>query len=227
MQVRRTASEDVYDKVKSDILSLSRVPGAEIKINEIAEEMGISRSPVRDALMKLSDEGLVDMLPQRGCWVSLINLERVDEERFLRHSLEKSVLSYFMEYAKASDISKLQYFVSLQKEALKDGDEGLFFTYDDQMHESIFHSAGKGRIWQIIARETGHYRRMRILSFDQPGVLDKNIEQHIELIEALKEKDIAAALRIEGEHVFKLTFEAGEIIHDNPSYFKKGSDEIK
>lgn len=227
MQVRRTAGVDVYERIKSDILTLYRIPGSEIKINDIAEEMGISRSPVRDALMRLSDEGLVDIVPQRGCWVSLIDLERVDEERFLRHSLEKSVLSYFIDYAKESDISRLFYFVSLQKEALKDGDGNVFFTYDDQMHQSIFESARKVRIWQIIARETGHYRRMRILSFDQPGVLDKNIEQHIHLIDALSKKDLAEALKIEGEHIFKLNFEANEIIRDNPKYFKKVTDEAE
>ena len=225
MQVRRSASGDVYERIKGDILTLSRVPGAEIKINEIAAEMGVSRSPVRDALMKLGDEGLVDILPQRGCWVSLIALDRVDEERFLRHSLERSVLSYFIEFAKASDISRLLYFVSLQREAVKEGDEMAFFLNDDKMHESIFQSAKKERIWQIISRESGHYRRMRLLSFDQPGVLEKNIEQHVALIDALERKDLALALKIEGEHVFKLTFEAGEIIRDNPTYFKKGGNE--
>ena len=83
----------------------------------------------------------------------------------------------------------------------------------------------KERIWQIISRESGHYRRMRLLSFDQPGVLEKNIEQHVALIDALERKDLALALKIEGEHVFKLTFEAGEIIRDNPTYFKKGGNE--
>ena len=220
--MRRTASEDVYEALKGDILALRRKPGSEVSINEIADERGLSRSPVRDALMRLADEALIDMIAQRGCWVSLIDLERVDEERFLRHSLEKSVLSYFIDAAKDSDISKLNYFVSLQKEALKENDEIAFFSYDDQMHESIFITAGKGRIWNLISRETGHYRRMRILSFDQPGVLDLNIRQHIELIDALREKDLARALKIEGEHVFKITFEASEIIRDNPSYFKKG-----
>ena len=140
--MRRTASEDVYEALKGDILALRRKPGSEVSINEIADERGLSRSPVRDALMRLADEALIDMIAQRGCWVSLIDLERVEEERFLRHSLEKSVLSYFIDAAKDSDISKLNYFVSLQKEALKDNDEIAFFSYDDQMHESIFVTAG-------------------------------------------------------------------------------------
>ncbi len=222
MQVRRTAGGDVYERIKTDILTLSRKPGSEIRINDIAEDMGISRSPVRDALMRLADESLVDIIPQRGCWVSLIDLGRVEEERFLRHSLEKSVIGLFIDLAKDSDIAKLLYFVSLQKEALKENDGISFFTYDDEMHQSIFQSADRGRIWQLIARETGHYRRMRILSFDQPGVLDMNIRQHVELIDALKSKDLSRALEIEGEHLSKISFEANEIIHDNPSFFKKG-----
>lgn len=221
------ASEDVYQAIKDDILTLVKKPGSEIKVNEITEAMGISRSPVRDALMRLNSESLVDVLPQRGCWVSLIDIERVEEERFLRHSLEKSVLSYFIDASKSSDISRLLYFVSLQKEAQQAGDEAAFFKWDDEMHQCIFSSAGMQRCWQIIARETGHYRRMRLLSFDMPGVLEKNIEQHLELISALEKKDVASALKIEGDHIFKLTFESAEIIKANPEYFRRNNnDEI-
>lgn len=226
MQVRRTASEDVYQAIKDDILTLVRKPGSEIKVNEIAETLGISRSPVRDALMRLNTESLVDVLPQRGCWVSLIDIERVEEERFLRHSLEKSVLSYFVDACKSSDISRLTYFVSLQKEAKEAGDEAGFFKWDDEMHRSIFSTAGMQRCWQIISRETGHYRRMRLLSFDMPGVLEKNIEQHLQLIDALENRDVAGALKIEGDHIFKLTFESAEIIKANPGYFRRNNDEI-
>ena len=221
MQVRRTASEDVYDRIKEDILTLRRLPGSEVKINDIAEETGVSRSPVRDALIRLSGEQLIDMLPQRGCWVSLIDRHRVEEERFFRHSLEKSVLSYFIEYAHPSDISRLEYFVSLQKEAAEEKNETAFFRYDDEMHKSIFTAAGYRRTWDIIARETGHYRRMRLLSFDQPGVLELNISQHEALIHAFEERNLVEALRVEGEHLFKLTYETADIIRANPDYFSK------
>ncbi len=220
-KLRRTVSADVYDRIKESILSLELSPGEEIKINEISEKLGLSRSPVRDALIRLSEEALVDILPQRGCWVSLIDLERVEEERFLRHSLEKSTLSYFIDASKDSDIARLEYYVSLQKEALLENDRVKFFSYDDAMHKSIFETANKNRIWSIIAKETGHYRRMRLLSFDEKGVLDKNIEQHVLLIEALRKKDLNDALSIEKEHIFKLTFEKGEIIKNHPTFFKK------
>lgn len=219
--MRGNASRDVYDKIRSDILSLALMPGEEISINRVAEEMGISRSPVRDALIRLSLESLVDIYPQRGCWVSLIDMERVDEERFLRHSLEKSVLSYFIEYSKPSDIQRLEYIISKQKEDAEADDKNAFFSSDDEMHMSIFQTARKERSWNIIARETGHYRRMRLLSFQMKGVYEKNIAQHEELVGALKEKNIQKALQIEGEHIFKLTFETGEIIRTNPLFFKE------
>ena len=102
-----------------------------------------------------------------------------------------------------------------------------FFKWDDEMHQCIFSTAGMQRCWQIVARETGHYRRMRLLSFDMPGVLEKNIEQHLELISALEKKDVASALKIEGDHIFKLTFESAEIIKANPEYFRRNNnDEI-
>lgn len=221
MQVRKTAADEIYGDIRERILNLEFKPGEEIRILDLAEEYGTSRSPIRDALMHLGSEALVTVLPQRGCWVSRIDMRRVEEERFLRYSLEKSVLSYFIDRAKDSDIARLEYFVSLQKENAEAHDDVAFFRNDDEMHHAIFDTAGMDRIWQIISRETGHYRRMRLLSFDESGVVDLNIRQHMQLIEALAEKDLPSSLKVEGEHIFKLTIEAGEIRRSNPDYFEK------
>lgn len=219
MQVRATASDGIYQDIRERILNLEFKPGEEIRILDLSEDYGVSRSPVRDALMRLSSESLVTVLPQRGCWISKIDMKRVEEERFLRYSLEKSVLSYFIDRAQKSDIARLEYFLSLQKEAREKNDEIAFFKNDDEMHKAIFIAADMERIWNIISTETGHYRRMRLLSFDEFGVLDVNIRQHEELIKALGDKDLAASLKVESEHIFKLTMEAGDIRKNNPTYF--------
>src|SRR5690554_1963253 len=86
--VRTTVSEEIYRTLREEILSLRFKPGEELNLQVLCDQLQVSRSPVRDALMRLASDNLVDIFPQRGTRVSLINLREVEEERFLRKSLE-------------------------------------------------------------------------------------------------------------------------------------------
>ncbi len=224
--MRRTSSETIYDDLKDQIIFLRLKPGEEISQAEISESFDVSRSPVRDALMRLRSEGLVVMRPQRGCWVSKIDLSRVDDECFFRLALEKSVIDRYREYMKSSDITRLEYFIDLQKEAAEAGDTVAFYNADDDMHSIFFEASGLMRIWQLIQRETGNHRRMRILSMGSKDVLDKNIEQHEELVEALRRRDFTLAVTIETEHLSKLKYQTDAIIESHPEYFMNRKADI-
>ncbi len=224
--MRRTSSETIYDDLKDQIIFLRLKPGEEISQAEISENFDVSRSPVRDALMRLRSEGLVVMRPQRGCWVSKIDLSRVDDECFFRLALEKSVIDRYREYMKSSDITRLEYFIDLQKEAAEAGDTVAFYNADDDMHSIFFEASGLMRIWQLIQRETGNHRRMRILSMGSKDVLDKNIEQHEELVEALRRRDFTLAVTIETEHLSKLKYQTDAIIESHPEYFMNRKADI-
>ena len=225
--MRRTSSETIYDDLKDQIIFLRLKPGEEISQAEISENFDVSRSPVRDALMRLRSEGLVVMRPQRGCWVSKIDLSRVDDECFFRLALEKSVIDRYREYMKSSDITRLEYFIDLQKEAAEAGDTVAFYNADDDMHSIFFEASGLMRIWQLIQRETGNHRRMRILSMGSKDVLDKNIEQHEELVEALRRRDFTLAVTIETEHLSKLKYQTDVLIEEHPEYFMNRKEEYE
>ena len=217
--MRITSSETIYDALKDEIIFLRRKPGDEISPQEVSERFDVSRSPVRDALMRLRSDALVVMRPQRGCWVSRIDLGKVEDERFFRLALEKSAIERFKDYMKLSDITRIEYFIELQKEALESGDTVGFYNADDDMHAIFFEATGLSRIWQLILRETGNHRRMRILSMGSKDVLDKNIAQHEELIQALRVKDFPLAVTLETEHLSKLKYETDVIIESHPEYF--------
>ena len=223
--MRRTSSETIYDTLKDEIIFLKRKPGEEIDQDEISKRFDVSRSPVRDALMRLRSEGLVVMRPQRGCWVSKIDLSRVDDECFFRLALEKSVIDRYREYMKPSDITRLEYFIALQKEAMEAADTVGFYNADDDMHAIFFEATGLMRIWQLILRETGNHRRVRILSMGSRDVLQKNINQHEELVDALKKKDFTLAVTLETEHLSKLKYETDVIIESHPEYFINRTEE--
>ncbi len=217
--MRRTSSEAIYDALKDEIIFLRRTPGEEISPQEVSDKFDVSRSPVRDALMRLRSDSLVVMRPQRGCWVSRIDLSKVEDERFFRLALEKSAIERFRDYMKSSDITRIEYFIELQTEALEAKDIVGFYNADDDMHAIFFEASGLSRIWQLILRETSNHRRMRILSLVSDEVLEKNIEQHRALVDALSKRDFQLALSIEVEHLSKLRYETKAIVEAHPEYF--------
>ena len=223
--MRITSSETIYDALKDEIIFLRRKPGDEISPQEVSERFDVSRSPVRDALMRLRSDALVVMRPQRGCWVSRIDLSRVDDECFFRLALEKSVIERYKTFMKPSDITRLEYFIALQKEAMEAADTVGFYNADDDMHAIFFEATGLMRIWQLILRETGNHRRVRILSMGSRDVLQKNINQHEELVDALKKKDFTLAVTLETEHLSKLKYETDVIIESHPEYFINRTEE--
>ncbi len=224
--MRRTASEAIYDALKEEIIFLKRKPGEEIDQDEISERFDVSRSPVRDALMRLRSDALVDMRPQRGCWVSRIDLARVSDECFFRLSLEKGVLERYREHMRSSDLTKMEYFIALQKEAASAGDSIAFYNADDDMHSIFFEATGLMRIWHLILRETGNHRRIRTLSMSEKETLELNIKQHEALLSALREKDFARAIEVEIEHLSKLWYEVEALTGANPGYFVTDNSEV-
>ena len=124
-----------------------------------------------------------------------------------------------------SDITRLEYFIALQKEAMEAGDIVGFYNADDDMHAIFFEATGLMRIWQLILRETGNHRRVRILSMGSKDVLQKNIKQHEELIDALRKKDFPLAVTLETEHLSKLKYETDAIIESHSEYFINRTEE--
>ena len=192
--MRITSSETIYDALKDEIIFLRRKPGDEISPQEVSERFDVSRSPVRDALMRLRSDALVVMRPQRGCWVSRIDLGKVEDERFFRLALEKSAIERFKDYMKLSDITRIEYFIELQKEALESGDTVGFYNADDDMHAIFFEATGLTRIWQLILRETSNHRRMRILSMGSDEILRTNLE--LNSISSLRRRLPSMILRV-------------------------------
>ena len=223
--MRITSSQRIYEEIREDILYLRRKPGEELNIQLLSEELSVSRSPVRDAFMLLQNEALVNVYPQRGCWVSLIDLEKVSTERLLRLSLERCVLEHLDGKLRQSDIAGIEYFIALQKEALEKNDRKGFYSSDDDMHHVYFKAAGLDSFWHLWVRETANYRRVRLLSFDAKGIAETNIKQHEEILDAFKKKDFVKALEIMNEHVMKLNYEKDAIIKQHPDYFTEGKNE--
>ncbi|WP_245535435.1 GntR family transcriptional regulator [Sphaerochaeta pleomorpha] len=219
--MRITASEEIYQKLRNEILSLRFEPGQELDLQLLCSQLQVSRSPVRDALMKLSGDNLVDIFPQKGTRVSCIDLKQVEEERFLRKSLEESAVRKFVPIAQGKDIALMENAIEMQKKAMEAKDFIQFLEFDDTFHSIIFAGIYMERLWDITKNQGGNHHRIRLLSFAEKDVLGNIIDQHKAMLEAIRQKDLEKVLAIENNHLEKLLKETELMMLRHPNYFKK------
>ncbi|HOQ93985.1 MAG: GntR family transcriptional regulator [Spirochaetota bacterium] len=218
---RTTVSEEIYHTLRMEILCLRFKPGEELNLQLLGEQLQVSRSPVRDALMRLAGDNLVDIFPQRGTRVSLINLKQVEEERFLRKSLEESAVKKFMYQGREEDWQAMERAIADQVAAMEKSDFVAFLEADDAFHQVIFEAIGMGRIWRIIKAQGGNHHRIRLLSFYEKNVIANIIDEHRRMLAALQAKQMDTVLALQNNHLSKLLQETESIVARYPNYFTK------
>lgn len=155
-----------YWALRRNIMILRLEPGAILNEAELGEQLGMSRTPIREALILLGNEGLVDILPQRGSKVSRISLSHVKEGYFMRRVLEEAIIKELAGTLSPEQMEKIKENIDLQEEALS-GSPGkindVFFELDDEMHRLLYEFSHRARIWDSVHGLCSHYDRIRYL----------------------------------------------------------------
>lgn len=197
-------TERVYLALKTAILELDFPPGAVIRKSDICTRLGLSRSPVSDALAKLSAEGLVDIVPQSGTRVSRLSMEAIREEAFLREALEVAAARHAALHRSDEAMARLARNVEMQKMLIADGDKEDFFITDNAFHETIMATTKVARLPSAVRSLSLHVDRARLLLMPEPGSAANTVNEHIEILEAIRAKDGAAAQEAMRRHVRQL-----------------------
>lgn len=216
----RTIGDSVYRSLRSAIETLALPPGAELNIKDIAAELNISRSPVRDALMRLSTEGLADIFPQRGCRVSLIDLQRVKQELFLREGLEVLALARFVPLARESDLARMEEAVARQQEDVEKGDHVRLLVDDDAFHAVYFDATGQPYAREILNTYCVHYRRIRLLTARDRQIAGSVLQEHRDILNAIRLGDVERSAALEEAHLHQLARQMDKMLDTHPEYLK-------
>ena len=209
----------VYDLLKKRIISLELQPGQRISEKEISESLAVSRTPVREAFIKLSREGLLYVLPQRGTYISQIDLKQVEEARFIRETLEIKVLQMAVEDFPGAQLEKLKHNLEQQKACMDNRQFSRYLELDEGFHEIIFEGCDKLQTWKFIDLVNTQYKRIRLLSFTVEDVIKNLIEQHAMIYEAIRDHDQEKAYKIITNHIQKLIMEQRDLKLKYPGYF--------
>ena len=210
----------VYDALRQAIVSTELEPGRQISENEIADKLGVSRTPVREALARLRDDQLVQIVPQLGTFVSRISVSGVDDAQFLREALECSAVRLAAERADAGDVAHLQALITQQEVARDNADPSAFFLLDDELHSSFCELSGRPIAWTVVARANGHLNRVRRLSLAEPSYIAEMIKEHQAVVDAVGRGEPDAAEDALRHHLRMVLSDLPHIRNDHPEYFE-------
>jgi DNA-binding GntR family transcriptional regulator len=190
----------IHATIRNDIIALRLMPGARVSENELARRFGTSRTPVREALLRLVDEGLVEVWPQRGTFITHISLKAVRRARFVREAMEIAIFQQAAEKGlPAGLLQRIEAIIGEQEEA-RDLPE-KFTAADDAFHRAFAEGIEVGSIWDVLEREKAQFDRLRFLSLPNVTPVSILIDQHKALLSAVRARDAAAAKKAVHEHL--------------------------
>ncbi len=221
MQIDGTTVGDyVYEVIKRNIINLNMAPGNRVSEKEISDLLNVSRTPVREAFIKLAKEGLLYVLPQRGTYISYIDLDIVEDARFIRECLEKSVLKIAIEKFPEELLDVLQENINAQKNLIEKKSFFKFLQMDEEFHKTIFIGCNKARTWSYIEQINSEYKRVRMLTFITDVNWENVIGQHMQILESIRNHDEQMGQEVISYHIKKLIFDQIKVREKYPQYFK-------
>jgi len=197
----RQAAPQVFERLRAAILSLELVPGAVLSRLELAERFAVSQTPVRDALLKLGQEGLVDIFPQHTTLVSRIDISSARQAHFLRCAIELEVVrTLAVSGGDTAALPRLRAQVDLQA-ALAGGKPEEFMAADQAFHRLMYEAAGVPDLYDLVQRMGGHIDRLRRLDLPSEGKAKRVVRDHRRILDALVKHDPAAAQEALRDHL--------------------------
>ncbi|MCR5733635.1 MAG: GntR family transcriptional regulator [Lachnospiraceae bacterium] len=216
---QESAKDYAFRVLRENIVSLKLKPGTLVSENEMATELGLSRTPVREALIDLSKVMIIESIPQRGSYVSLIDSKMVEESRFLRKVLDKAVIEVACDIASKESIDALEENVHLQEYYLEREAPEKIYKLDNEFHRLIYIAAEKGIINDMMSTMMLHFDRVRMMSVETVKDM-KIVGDHRGMLEAIKEKDKEKAVALVEKHLNRYSFDEEQIRKGFPEYFK-------
>ena len=212
------ASDRVYDELVSAIRDLRLAPGQALSETDLADQLHVSRTPLREALARLADAGLIVVVPQVGTRVALIRLHDVEEARFVRESLELSAFETACAQPSV-DVSALRELLQVQEASRTAGDLNAFFAADEALHAQIFAISGYPGAWQAVQRMKLQLDRLRRLSLPDPSTTRSIIDEHRLIVDALQARNLTDGRALISKHARRVLEHGPALRAQHPDYF--------
>ena len=214
----RQAAPQVFERLRNAILALELPPGSPLSRTDLAAQFGVSSTPIRDALMRLEEEGLVDVFPQHATVVSRVDVGRAEQAHFLRQALELEIVRLLAQQHGEALVIRLDHTIALQQQCAKAGDFESFIAGDNDFHAQLYAAAGKQELWTLVRSRSGHIDRLRRLHLPSPGKAQNIVRHHKLITRAIEAGDADAAQQHLRKHLSGTLSELDTIRSHYPEY---------
>src|SRR3954466_15253941 len=217
-------AEQVFRTLRASIVPLRLTPATAISEQDIADRLKVSRQPVREAFIKLSEIGMVRVLPQRGTFVVKISTKAVTDARFVREAVECAIARRASEGIAKAEIQTLRAVIADQRKAVRAGDAEEFFALDEAFHRGLANAAECAYAWKVIEEAKAQMDRVRFLSIPDATPVDRLIVQHQAILDAIAAGRGAIAEQAMRDHLREILKSLPRLSQAFPDMFEQ--DEI-
>lgn len=223
--VKLSSSEYVYNHLKEEIMFLELLPGQSINEVETSNRFNVSRTPVKSAFNRLESEGLVEIRPKFGSFVTLIDIDEISDVMYMREKLELAVVMDIENISKSQEVKINVLLLQQYKILNSDYDEFTmaqkFLEADNEFHAMIFNLNNKESIWKKISQDNPHYNRLRLLANrENTAGLHKIQEDHKKIVNAIIDKDYESLKSYYNTHIYEGIENLVEIVNKYSTLFK-------
>lgn len=202
----------VFQAMREAIIKGDLKPGERLMEVQLAEEMGVSRTPVREAIRKLELEGLVVMVPRKGAYVAGLTLKEVADVFEIRGSLEGLAAALAADRITDEEVAELDNILEDISVAGEKGDVDTIIEKDALFHQILFNATRNDRLAQIISNLKEHIDRFRAQSFENPARFKGVLEEHQKILDSIKQGDIINAESLAKEHIYRVEYNIMEML---------------
>jgi len=217
-------SEQVFRTLRSAIVTMHLKPGEALSEQDIASRLDVSRQPVREAFIKLSEDGLLRVLPQRGTFVMKISTEAVTNARFVREAVECAIAREAARRISDPDLAALKSLIAEQRKAAKADDPEAFFVLDEEFHRSLAAASGCAYAWKVIESAKAQMDRVRFLSLPEATPMRRLIAQHKAVLDGIAAGSGAAAASAMQTHLREILSSLPRLAAKYPAMFDVESE---
>ena len=215
-----TLARRVYLSLRKAIVGLDFAPGERLRLIEVCEALGVSRSPVSEAIARLATDRLVDVLPQSGTFVSRLSMTEIRQGTFIREALELAAIEQVVQHVSDDQVRLLRRNMRVQQAMLEDDDQTGFYEHDVEMHELILSFTGHHRLHEIAGSARSQVDRVRHLVLPPPGHIEEAYREHQAIVDAIEKREPALARRALRHHLDQLLTRLDRVARAQPDLFQ-------
>lgn len=220
----RQAAIQVYEYLREEILNLVLKPGTVLPRGELTVHFGLSVTPIRDALIRLEEDGLVDIYPQHATRVRGIHLGSARQAHFLRLAIELEVVRELAGRSDAALVQSLRGMLGQQRAALADQDLDAFTRIDQNFHHRLYGAAGVEELWRLMRSRSGNMDRLRRLHLPLNNKAGSVLEDHTDIVDAIGRGDVEGAAAALRRHLSGTLSELDSLQMQYPDYWVPEQD---